>query len=256
MILFFTGTGNSQYAAQAIGTAMGETPVSINDYLKKKEYPALTSETPWIFVMPTYAWRIPHVVEDFIRRSSFTGNRKACFILTCGDSIGNAGGYAEKLCGEVGLLYGGMADLPMPENFITMFRAPAPEEEKQIMARADKRLEEIIADLKAGRQLTQRCGRRAYLSAVVNPVFYRLFVKAGPYRVKESCTACGFCEEICPLGNIRLENGRPVWGTDCTQCMACICGCPQEAIEYGRKSVGKRRYWCKSFDKGAADAVK
>ena len=27
-------------------------------------------------------------------------------------------------------------------------------------------------------------------------------------------------------------------------CMACICGCPAEAIEYGKKSRGKPRYQC------------
>ena len=41
--------------------------------------------------------------------------------------------------------------------------------------------------------------------------------------------------ERCPLNNIRLENGKPVWGKHCTHCMACICDCPKEAIEYIEK---------------------
>lgn len=44
------------------------------------------------------------------------------------------------------------------------------------------------------------------------------------------------------MNNITLPNGRPVWGDNCTQCMACICYCPTEAIEYGKKSLGKPRY--------------
>ncbi len=44
------------------------------------------------------------------------------------------------------------------------------------------------------------------------------------------------------MNNIRMENGKPVWGQACTHCMACICYCPTEAIEYGKKSVGKPRY--------------
>ena len=40
--------------------------------------------------------------------------------------------------------------------------------------------------------------------------------------------------------NIKIQNGKPVWGKDCTHCMACICHCPTEAIEYGKKSVGSR----------------
>lgn len=39
-----------------------------------------------------------------------------------------------------------------------------------------------------------------------------------------------------------LQNGKPVWGQDCTHCMACICYCPAEAIEYGKMSLGKPRY--------------
>ena len=33
-------------------------------------------------------------------------------------------------------------------------------------------------------------------------------------------------------------------GNQCTHCMACICRCPSEAIEYGKHSIGKPRYVC------------
>jgi len=50
--------------------------------------------------------------------------------------------------------------------------------------------------------------------------------------------------EACPLNNIRLNDSKPVWSKNCTHCMACICGCPSEAIEYGKRSRGKPRYQC------------
>ena len=53
------------------------------------------------------------------------------------------------------------------------------------------------------------------------------------HRATDACIGCGKCVELCPLNNIRLENGKPVWGKHCTHCMACICYCPKEAIEYG-----------------------
>ena len=59
---------------------------------------------------------------------------------------------------------------------------------------------------------------------------------------KTRCIGCGKCEKLCPLNNITLQNARPVWGSNCTQCMACICYCPTRALEYGKKSVGKPRY--------------
>lgn len=57
-----------------------------------------------------------------------------------------------------------------------------------------------------------------------------------------ACIGCGKCVQLCPLNNIRLDKDKPVWGSNCTHCMACICYCPKEAIEYGKRSVGKPRY--------------
>ena len=60
----------------------------------------------------------------------------------------------------------------------------------------------------------------------------------------EVCIMCGMCARVCPLDNIRLKDGSPVWGSSCTHCMACINRCPMEAIEYGKRSQGKPRYVC------------
>ncbi|MDD4396992.1 MAG: hypothetical protein PHT39_05400 [Sphaerochaetaceae bacterium] len=40
-------------------------------------------------------------------------------------------------------------------------------------------------------------------------------VSAKGFYSKDSCIQCG-----CLLGNIKLENGRPVWGKNCMHCMA------------------------------------
>ena len=80
------------------------------------------------------------------------------------------------------------------------------------------------------------------MSSAVNPIFYRLFVKAAAFQVRDACIGCGQCADRCPMNNITIKAGKPVWGNDCTHCMACICYCPTKAIEYGKKSVGKPRY--------------
>ena len=59
--------------------------------------------------------------------------------------------------------------------------------------------------------------------------------------------------ELCPLNNIHLENGKPVWGKNCTHCMVCICYCPKEAIEYGKKSRNKPRYHFEALEKKQRD---
>ena len=81
-------------------------------------------------------------------------------------------------------------------------------------------------------------------SGIVNDLFYLLFVHAKKFYATDACVSCRKCARVCPLDNVRLENGRPVWGKNCTHCMACICRCPTGAIEYGSHSKGKPRYVC------------
>ena len=81
------------------------------------------------------------------------------------------------------------------------------------------------------------------VSGPVNRLFYPLCVKAKAFHVSDDCIGCGKCVKLCPLNNITLENGKPVWGRKCTHCMACISYCPEKAIEYGKKSSEKERYY-------------
>lgn len=69
------------------------------------------------------------------------------------------------------------------------------------------------------------------------------------FAVSDECVSCGKCASVCPLNNIVLTDGKPVWGADCTHCMACINSCAKKAIEYGKASVGKPRYHCPSYKK-------
>lgn len=166
--------------------------------------------------------------------------------MTCGDGIGNAGGYAKRFCEKKGMEYMGCGKVVMPENYVAMFPVPDRTEAERIIGKAVPQADQIAEHIrkenplpKAEISLLDR-----FLSTVVNPVFYKLFVHAGKFRTTERCTGCGACVRLCPLSNIRLEDGSPVWGSDCTHCMACICRCPEQAIEYGKASLGKPRYQC------------
>ena len=82
MILYFTGTGNSRYVARKIAEEINDEIISINELIKHESTEELIStDRPFIFVCPTYAWRLPRVVTDFIRKTKFSGNNKAYFIL-------------------------------------------------------------------------------------------------------------------------------------------------------------------------------
>ena len=81
----------------------------------------------------------------------------------------------------------------------------------------------------------------------VNTIFYKWFVKSGPFTVSDACIGCGKCALSCPVNGIDIVGRKPHWNGACTHCMACICGCPVSAIEYGHKSQGKPRYQCPEY---------
>lgn len=206
----------------------------------------LHSERPWIVVAPTYGWQLPRLLADHLRQTPLTGSREVWFVLTCGSEIGAAGRALEDLCRELGLHYRGVWEVVMPENYIAMFSAPDRAEAQKIVDRAKPGLLDCAGFLRRGEAFPpRRTGPLDRLkSGAVNRIFYRYFIKADPFFVKDSCIGCGSCVKACPLNNIVLQGGRPFWGTDCTHCMACICTCPAQAIEYGNKSRGKPRYQC------------
>lgn len=249
MIFYLTGTGNSRWAARLLADHLQDTAEDAAPYLKSGLTPSLHSEKPWIFVCPTYGWQIPHVFADLLRSTGFDGSKKAYFILTCGGDIGAAGPRLQKLCGEIGLEYCGVLPLIMPENYVAMFPVPGEEEAQKIIDAAREPLLEAIALIAEEKPFP---ARRLSLtdqlkSGPVNWFFCRFCIKSSPFYTTAACNGCGRCAKMCFTNCIEIKDGRPHWGANCTHCMACICGCPQRAIEYGKKSQGKPRYRCEEY---------
>jgi len=246
MILYFSGTGNSEFVAKRIARETGAESLNLWERIRNHDRAALSADSPWILVVPTYAWRIPRIVENWLLETPLCGNRELYVIMTCGSEAGNAGFYAKRMCEKKGMIFRGCFSVVMPENYIAMFEAPGREEALEILTKAEPEIRKAAAYIKHGRDFPRpKAGLVDRLkSGPVNVLFYPLFVHSGKFRALETCISCGRCVTDCPLGNIRLEDGAPVWGENCTHCMACICRCPAGAIEYGKRSAGKVRYVC------------
>ena len=116
MVLYFSGTGNSEFVAKAIAEGLGDELISINNYMKDGIAGDFVSGKPYVLVCPTYAWRVPLVVEDWMKTARFDGNDDIYFVLTCGGSTGGAQAYAKKLCDKIGMNFRGFRTVVMPEN--------------------------------------------------------------------------------------------------------------------------------------------
>ncbi len=246
LILYFTGTGNSAYVAKRIEKATGDKALNLFGKIRDSDFSDVHSDTPWIVVAPTYAWRIPRVVENWMKKTAFSGSAEIYFVLTCGGNIGNTGRYLQTLCSEKGMKYLGCFEIVMPENYIAMFSTPAKEEAVSIVEKAEAEIDKAIGFIQSGEPFSARriTVTDKMNSGIVNSIFYPVFVHAKKFYATETCISCGLCEKVCPLSNVRLVNGKPIWADNCTHCMACISRCPKEAIEYGKHSKGLPRYIC------------
>ena len=243
MVLFFTGTGNSRYIAGKIAGITGDGIISIGGRIKAGDYSPVISVKPLVFAGPVYAGRFPRIMHEYIRRTKFSGTSEAYFVAACAATPYAAEDYAERLCNEKNFTFNGFNSIIMPQGYIAMGGTRPKEVSDRILAQAEPKIIKTARLIRDGKALPKEVRGSAVMSKIINPIMYSVMINAKGFVSTDRCSGCGRCEQLCPLNNVTLENGRPVWGSSCTHCMACIAGCPRQAVEYGKKTVGKTRYY-------------
>lgn len=249
MVVYYSGTGNSRYAAEMLADICGDEAVDSLDVMKTALLPKLCSDKPWVFVCPVYVSAPAQIFMSFLLRFSFSGCRRAYFIMTCAGGMGASGAYCEDICKKQGLDFMGTAQLIMPQNYLVFFNTKEKAENEQTIAAAGAHIAELARRVAEGLPFdyTPPSKRDVVSTGLILSPYYKYFMSAKPFFAGDSCIGCGLCAKLCPLGNIKLADGRPHWGNSCTHCMACISRCPKGAIEYGRKTAGKPRYVCPPY---------
>lgn len=248
MIYYFSGTGNSYAAAKKLATGLGESLMDIAQATRNGNFVhTLQAGERLGFVFPVYAWAPPKIVTDFVKKLElyYSGDPYIFAVCTCGSSIGKTMDIFEAALEENGLVLDSGFSVIMPDNCIILFDAEKEESCSKKLAQAEKTLEHILRAIKLNWSDFFRTKRGKFsniLSGAVNPVFCK-FMKTKPFYVTKDCIGCGRCERICTSGCISMTAGKPVWTEDhCSLCLACINRCPAKAIQYGKKTIHRRRY--------------
>ena len=225
MIFFFTGTGNSLYAAKQLDTELISIPQVIHKAGQMFEADRIG------IVCPVYGHEMPGMAKDFLRKAEFRAEY-FYLVLTYGNIHGGAAELADQELRSAGKKADYINTLKMTDNFLPGF-----DMEEQLAIDPEKKADEHIARIKADidsrRKWIQPATetdkeRHSQLLARQggNPAGLRGHV----YRVTDDCIGCGICTRVCPAGCIYLEKQRAVHtAKNCQMCMACIHHCPKNA---------------------------
>lgn len=246
MIFYFSGTGNSLYAAKKVNEELDHEIIDISKAVSEQRFfYTLKDEEIIGFVMPVYYYGIPSIVEDFIRRLSVrcSGSPFIFSVMTCGGSIGGADRMLKRILSDKGLILSAVYSLPMVDNFIFGYNLSDQTEQSKTLKSAESKLKYIMKSIQVrgnGDKPSKVSAR--VLSGIAYPL-YRRGRKTKKFHSDDNCTSCSLCQEICPVKAIKMVEGKPEWIVEqCVHCVACINRCPVNAIQYGTATKRRRRY--------------
>ena len=244
VIFYFSGTGNNLYVARRIAEGLGDAKVyPLKAFTEYED--VLQTFDRIIFCIPSYHSHIPNYVQRIIQMMNFTPKQKIYSVIVCGGNRGHAvedlrnaisksagqvcGEYMIMLPGSYILSYNGFPNFVVNvENFLAKIKIK-------------KIVKEILHDT-SGMLKKPGLFYRADDEARLKKAIDQYAVIGMNYTVSKECVGCGTCTRVCPVNNITMIDGKPEFGHDCQQCMACIQWCPMHAIDYDNKASTRKRY--------------
>ena len=271
MIFYFSGTGNSKWAAKTLALETGDTLVSIPEVINSDCSFTLAKDEHVGFIFPIHGWRVPNIVKEFLTKLTIktlgedTSHVKHyCFCLvTAGDSIGKAmERFQQQLKSETvngALSLKAVCSLIMPESYVGLPGMDVDTKEKELKKKelASKQLKEFSNILKQrphkdsnqiwGWNQLIRGPIPSFFSGPVGGFFERFLITDKPFHVdSRRCVKCGICANVCPVSDIKGGLGfEPEWlhNGKCLTCFSCYHHCPHHAIEFGKRTQKKGQYF-------------
>jgi ferredoxin len=268
-VYYFTSTGNSLVIARDIAERTNGTLISISS-TRDKDRISTSAEVIGLVFPVYYASLggsgLPRIVEQFAGKLEAISSKYLFAVCTHSggpvDTIENLNRIAQSRGGELAVGFGVQTGIPYApsakmkhmlfgqelemdrladdEKRQALFAACKPKLDilqKRIRAREKGKVEVRSPVIKAVRTpwfLLQKRMAVARYQALANSTsrsMEELIPLADTsFEVGETCNGCGLCARICPVGNIHMADGRPVWQHHCETCYACFQWCARKAI--------------------------
>lgn len=245
MILYFSATGNGKYISEQIADKTNEKCMSIVDCIHEGKYD-FTNENIFGIVTPTYFWRLPRIVAEYLEKIRTDHCGYTFFLVSYGTNTGQAGSMAKDIMAHRGQKFEAYYSVTMPDTWTPAYDLTDKKRVDKWLSDGSKQLTLVIDKIKLKRKgdfIDRKLPK--WIAAIPSAYMYAARRKTKNLSVnKDICVGCGVCEKRCPVGAIQMEGGYPIWKSEeCEMCLGCLHRCPKFAISYGNgKTAGHGQY--------------
>ena len=240
MIFYFTGTGNSLFAARTLAHE-GEEVISMIEAVRSKSFHyTLKDNEPLGFVFPVYFYTVSDPVLELVRNLTVENAGFVYAVIPCGASIGAAGGFLKSELKKRGLELQRVDAPVVPDGALIFYDIDTPEKMEKQLEAATKELASIkqAVDRREGNAI-----KGSPIAGKIGLAAYHACMSTTAFHADAKCIGCGKCAVICPSGAIEMVEGRPAWTkSKCLKCCGCINRCSVSALKFGKKTASRGRY--------------
>lgn len=244
IIFYFSQSGNSLYVAKKLAKIIGNTKlISIPEAIYNNKYKYCNYERIG-FIIPLYFMSMPNMVQEFISKLEIPKDSYIFSIATRAITKGRIFHDIDILLNKKNIKIDYGEYITFPDSYIKWSEAPKEKTLLKVFQKSEKHIH-LIANKVLNEQVYRE--NEGFILKLISLVVYtiwksRLKSISKSLKINNFCIGCGICEKTCPAGNIKLENGIPIWSNRCEDCMACVQHCPKKAIYFNSKTINKKRY--------------
>ncbi|WP_026670505.1 EFR1 family ferrodoxin [Butyrivibrio sp. AE3006] len=232
-VLYFSSTGNCLYIAKRIGGRL----LSIPECIREENYHIEDSEVGLVF--PVYGLCVPPFIVEFLEKTSIRTSYLFA-VATYGFFPGAVCGQLSKIRTKDGRCFDYINRLKMAENCIT-FSDMA--KQKGDSKKQQSQIDELLADITEHKRYIREDSPFKKLMTKNHLKNYEFETGVGitdMLSVSADCTGCGTCACLCPMQNISIIGGAPIFDSNCISCGACLQNCPRNAIHHQKEKSSAR----------------
>lgn len=244
-IYYFTGTGNSLQIAQDIAKGIGSNEINKISEYKGEKIKNVSGKDTLTIVFPAYYGGIPRIIDRFLDSLNVDENIMIYVVTNCNNLYGKAIKQVSTKLSAKNLKISGGWVINMPGNYIPMYDVNSSSVQEKKFAEEKKAVSSIVEIIRMRKSIEIK-NAHPLINALFTKIEYK-YIDQVPdmdknFAATDKCIGCSKCASLCPVGNIVMKDGKPQWQHHCEMCLACLQHCPKEAIEFGEKSVGRKRY--------------